>query len=90
MTGQEKIIISQETGIPVSSLDMESDKAITYQERDLLMPFNTKLHWSCFYDPETGKLYNEYCRLIDSDAKSYLVGIGLLTDNNEAIKYFEK
>jgi len=69
--------------------DFKSPQQITYEERDKLMHFNTSAYWHCFYDTTTNRLYNEYCRLIKEDGKSYLVGIGLLSEDNKQIESFE-
>jgi hypothetical protein len=68
----------------------ERKKEITYPERDELMYFNTNRFWHCYYNKETGVLYNEYCIRVMDDATDYLISIGLLSENKEQLKYFEE
>lgn len=73
--------------IPNPKFDNPSE--ITFEERDKLMHFNTKRWWHCYYDKNTDKLYNEYCRLVKENAYDYLLSIGCIDKDRNLIKYFE-
>lgn len=73
--------------IPDAHLDKQ--QAISYEERDTLLHFNTDKFWHCFFDVKTKKLYNEFCRLLMDDAYDYLLNIGLIDKDMNFIKYFE-
>jgi len=62
---------------------------ITQEERDSLMYFNTERFWHCWYNVNTGVLYNEYCIRIMDDATEYLIQKGLLSKDREQIKIIE-
>jgi hypothetical protein len=63
----------------------EKPKNITYEDRDKMMWLLTGYGWS-FYDKKTDNLYNEYCRLIMSEAYEYLLKKGFIDKNKNKIK----
>lgn len=65
-------------------------QSISFEERDKLIHFNTKRYWHCFYNKDTNKLYNEYCRLLMDNAYDYLLKIGLIDENKNTLEYFEE
>lgn len=78
----------KEAGIPNPLLDKQAE--ISYEKRESLMVFNTIRFWWCYYDPETGTLYNEYCRRLMDDATEYLQDIGLLSHDRQRLKLVER
>lgn len=74
----------------VQGLEIEGEQSITYEERNKLLHFNTDKYWHCYYNPKTKVLYNQYCQIIMNDAYSYLLGIGMIDEKGNQIKYFEE
>ena len=72
----------------LSNKNFNKRRDITQEQRDKLMHFNTPRYWHCFYDPNSGKLYDEYCYLIMEDATPYLIECGLIDKNRNKIGYF--
>ena len=70
----------------ISRLDPNKKPDIQQIKRDSLIKFNTDNYWWCFYDKKKNILYDQFCCKININAKEYLIGIGVLNNDNEQIK----
>jgi len=76
--------------IPSTWFDKTREKEITQEERDKLIHFNTVAYWHCYYDKTTNKLYDQFCGLITTNAKRYLLNIGAIDEDNNVLFHFEE
>lgn len=65
-----------------------TDEKITQSYRDTLMHFNLRRGHS-WYDVQNNKLYDEYGYLRVINAKSYLLSIGAIDENNNRLYFFQ-
>lgn len=52
--------------------------------------FNTCLYWWCWYNVEKNIIINQYSRIVNRNAKEYLIGIGLMDENLNILSNFEE
>jgi hypothetical protein len=81
----------EELGMKKGYDPLKGKKAISYEERDKLLHFNTKDYWHTFFCPKTNTLYNEFCiKLPVKNPRKYLQERNLLSkEGDRVINWFE-